>query len=73
MIGFRYLQVFVFEAERAWAGSMELKPIIMNEPRKRFQLEKKIKKAAYHSQILLELSHQIVEMLTPESLLEIQV
>ncbi|KAI9280119.1 hypothetical protein BY458DRAFT_501462 [Sporodiniella umbellata] len=53
----RYLQLFVYEAERAWAYSMELKQESAQsmETRQRHHLVKRLRRASQHATKLLEL------------------
>ncbi|XP_049577674.1 signal recognition particle subunit SRP68 [Syngnathus scovelli] len=51
----RYLLVVLMEAERAWSYAMQLKQEANTEPRKRFHLLARLRKAAKHSQKLEKL------------------
>ncbi|XP_062402350.1 signal recognition particle subunit SRP68 [Sardina pilchardus] len=48
----RYLLVVLMEAERAWSYAMQLKQEANTEPRKRFHLLARLRKAAKHSEHL---------------------
>lgn len=52
---FRYLLVVLMEAERAWSYAMQLKQEANTEPRKRFHLLARLRKAAKHSEKLEKL------------------
>ncbi|KAG1056784.1 hypothetical protein G6F46_003645 [Rhizopus delemar] len=63
----RYLQLYVYETERAWAYAMELKQEAASsmETRQRHHLIKRLKRAAQHAVHLLELCEkQIVDSKT---------
>lgn len=51
----RYLLLVLMEAERAWSYAMQLKQEANTEPRKRFHLLSRLRKAAKHSQKLEKL------------------
>uniref|UniRef100_A0A1A8E5I8 Signal recognition particle subunit SRP68 n=1 Tax=Nothobranchius kadleci TaxID=1051664 RepID=A0A1A8E5I8_NOTKA len=51
----RYLLVVLMEAERAWSYAMQLKQEANTEPRKRFHLLARLRKAAKHSEKLEKL------------------
>ncbi|XP_063618571.1 signal recognition particle subunit SRP68 [Cydia splendana] len=51
----RLLCVPLLQAERAWAHAMQLRQEANTEPRKKFHLTSRLKKAYAHSQTLLEL------------------
>jgi signal recognition particle subunit SRP68 len=51
----RYLLLPLFEAERAWSYAMQLKEEANTEPRKRFHLMSRLRKAVNHTEILLSL------------------
>jgi signal recognition particle subunit SRP68 len=52
----RYLYLPLVCAERSWAMAMELKQEINSDPRKKFHLLRRLKKAAKHAKHLLQLS-----------------
>ena len=52
----RYLYLPLVCAERAWAMAMELKQEVNSDPRKRFHLLRRLKKATKHADQLLMLS-----------------
>lgn len=52
---FRYLLLVLMEAERAWSYAMQLKQEANTEPRKRFHLLSRLRKAAKHSEKLEKL------------------
>uniref|UniRef100_A0A8C6LQ86 Signal recognition particle subunit SRP68 n=1 Tax=Nothobranchius furzeri TaxID=105023 RepID=A0A8C6LQ86_NOTFU len=52
---YRYLLVVLMEAERAWSYAMQLKQEANTEPRKRFHLLARLRKAAKHSEKLEKL------------------
>ncbi|CAO3698053.1 unnamed protein product [Rhizopus microsporus] len=56
----RYLQLYVYETERAWAYAMELKQESANsmETRQRHHLVKRLKRAAQHASFLYDLCEQ---------------
>ncbi|KAG7486571.1 signal recognition particle subunit SRP68 [Solea senegalensis] len=51
----RYLLLVLMEAERAWSYAMQLKQEANTEPRKRFHLMSRLRKAAKHSEKLEKL------------------
>lgn len=53
----RYLHLFIYESERAWAFAMELKQESANsmDTRQRHHLVKRLKRAAKHSQALYDI------------------
>lgn len=51
----RYLLLVLMEAERAWSYAMQLKQEANTEPRKRFHLLSRLRKAAKHSEKLEKL------------------
>lgn len=53
----RYLHLYIYECERAWAFSMELKQESANsmDTRQRHHLVKRLKRASQHAQALYEL------------------
>lgn len=51
----RYLLLVLMEAERAWSYAMQLKQEANTEPRKRFHLLARLRKAAKHSEKLEKL------------------
>lgn len=51
----RYLLLVVMEAERAWSYAMQLKQEANTEPRKRFHLMARLRKAAKHGEKLEKL------------------
>ncbi|GAA6074087.1 signal recognition particle subunit SRP68 [Tachysurus ichikawai] len=57
----RYLLLVVMEAERAWSYAMQLKQEANTEPRKRFHLLARLRKAAKHGEKLEKLceSHRV--------------
>lgn len=57
----RYLLLVLMEAERAWSYAMQLKQEANTEPRKRFHLMARLRKAAKHSEKLAKLceSHRV--------------
>uniref|UniRef100_A0A671YNP8 Signal recognition particle subunit SRP68 n=1 Tax=Sparus aurata TaxID=8175 RepID=A0A671YNP8_SPAAU len=57
----RYLLLVLMEAERAWSYAMQLKQEANTEPRKRFHLLARLRKAAKHSEKLEKLceSHRV--------------
>uniref|UniRef100_A0A3P9L7S4 Signal recognition particle subunit SRP68 n=1 Tax=Oryzias latipes TaxID=8090 RepID=A0A3P9L7S4_ORYLA len=57
----RYLLLVLMEAERAWSYAMQLKQEANTEPRKRFHLLARLRKAAKHSERLEKLceSHRV--------------
>lgn len=55
---FRYLCIQLFCAERAWAMSMELKQAANTEPRKRFHLLRRLKRAGKHAAELSRLCEE---------------
>uniref|UniRef100_A0A3P9JJT5 Signal recognition particle subunit SRP68 n=1 Tax=Oryzias latipes TaxID=8090 RepID=A0A3P9JJT5_ORYLA len=58
---YRYLLLVLMEAERAWSYAMQLKQEANTEPRKRFHLLARLRKAAKHSERLEKLceSHRV--------------
>ncbi|CAH0579119.1 unnamed protein product [Chrysodeixis includens] len=54
----RLLCVPLLQAERAWAHAMQLRQEANTEPRKKFHLVSRLKKAFAHSQTLLQLCEQ---------------
>ncbi|KAI8977586.1 hypothetical protein BDF20DRAFT_913901 [Mycotypha africana] len=56
----RYLQLFIYESERAWAYAMELKQESANsmDTRYHYHLIKRLKRAAQYAQQLLDLCQQ---------------
>uniref|UniRef100_A0A674PGI3 Signal recognition particle subunit SRP68 n=1 Tax=Takifugu rubripes TaxID=31033 RepID=A0A674PGI3_TAKRU len=52
---YRYLLMVLMEAERAWSYAMQLKQEANTEPRKRFHLLSRLRKAAKHSEKLEKL------------------
>lgn len=54
-IASRFLLLPLVNAERAWAYAMQLRHLANTEPRKRFHLIKRLKKAAVHAAALVEL------------------
>uniref|UniRef100_A0A671YGS8 Signal recognition particle subunit SRP68 n=1 Tax=Sparus aurata TaxID=8175 RepID=A0A671YGS8_SPAAU len=58
---YRYLLLVLMEAERAWSYAMQLKQEANTEPRKRFHLLARLRKAAKHSEKLEKLceSHRV--------------
>uniref|UniRef100_A0A3P8NIX3 Signal recognition particle subunit SRP68 n=1 Tax=Astatotilapia calliptera TaxID=8154 RepID=A0A3P8NIX3_ASTCA len=52
---YRYLLLVLMEAERAWSYAMQLKQEANTEPRKRFHLLSRLRKAAKHSEKLEKL------------------
>uniref|UniRef100_A0A8C4HVN6 Signal recognition particle subunit SRP68 n=1 Tax=Dicentrarchus labrax TaxID=13489 RepID=A0A8C4HVN6_DICLA len=52
---YRYLLLVLMEAERAWSYAMQLKQEANTEPRKRFHLMARLRKAAKHSEKLEKL------------------
>ena len=52
----RYLYLPLVCAERSWAMAMELKQEVNTDPRKKFHLLRRLKKAAKHADQLLQLS-----------------
>ena len=62
---FRFLLLPLVNAERAWAYAMQLRHLANTEPRKRFHLIKRLKKAALHAAALAELcQHDICDVRT---------
>ena len=55
----RFLQILLFEAERCWAYAMDLKQHINTEPRKRFHLIKRLKRAVQAANKLQEVSKSL--------------
>lgn len=55
LLFFRYLLLVLMEAERAWSYAMQLKQEANTEPRKRFHLLARLRKAAKHSEKLEKL------------------
>ncbi|ESO89021.1 hypothetical protein LOTGIDRAFT_106123, partial [Lottia gigantea] len=51
----RYLHLPIFEAERAWGYAMQLKSESNTEPRKKFHMVSRLKKALQHASELLRL------------------
>ncbi|XP_052740262.1 signal recognition particle subunit SRP68 [Bicyclus anynana] len=54
----RLLCVPLLQAERAWAHAMQLRQEANTEPRKRFHLVARLRKACAHAQMLLQLCEQ---------------
>ncbi|CAH2268993.1 signal recognition particle subunit SRP68 [Pararge aegeria] len=54
----RLLCVPLLQAERAWAHAMQLRQEANTEPRKRFHLVSRLRKACTHAQMLLQLCEQ---------------
>ncbi|CAG9786272.1 unnamed protein product [Diatraea saccharalis] len=54
----RLLCIPLLQAERAWAHAMQLRQEANTEPRKKFHLIARLKKASSHAQTLLQLSEQ---------------
>ncbi|KAI5651758.1 RNA-binding signal recognition particle 68 domain-containing protein [Phthorimaea operculella] len=54
----RLLCVPLLQAERAWAHAMQLRQEANTEPRKKFHLVSRLKKASAHAQTLLQLCEQ---------------
>lgn len=52
---FRFLFIPLFDAERAWSYAMQLKEEANTEPRKRFHLVSRMRKAVDHSESLVTL------------------
>lgn len=52
---YSYLLLVVMEAERAWSYAMQLKQEANTEPRKRFHLMARLRKAAKHGEKLEKL------------------
>jgi hypothetical protein len=55
LISFRFLHLPLFCAERAWYHAMQLKSEANTEPRKKFHLGSRIKKAVAYAEELAEL------------------
>ena len=51
----RYLYLPLVDAERAWASAMQLKSEANTEPRKRFHMVSRLKKAVVHAETLFSL------------------
>ena len=51
-LGFRYLLLVLMDAERAWSYAMQLKQEANTEPRKRFHLLSRLRKAVKHAEEL---------------------
>ena len=51
----RYLYLPLVDAERCWAYGMQLKSEANTEPRKRFHMVGRLKKAVHHAELLLNL------------------
>ncbi|XP_062507842.1 signal recognition particle subunit SRP68-like [Corticium candelabrum] len=61
----KFLLLPLVNAERAWAYAMQLRHLANTEPRKRFHLIKRLKKAALHAAALAELcQHDICDVRT---------
>ncbi|KAI9497487.1 hypothetical protein BDB00DRAFT_626034 [Zychaea mexicana] len=54
----RYLHLYVFEVERAWAYAMDLNQELSADTRKRHHTRKKLKRATQHAEALYELCEQ---------------
>ncbi|KAI9255824.1 hypothetical protein BDA99DRAFT_151260 [Phascolomyces articulosus] len=54
----RYLHLFVFEVERAWAYAMDLNQELSADSRKRHHTRKKLKRATHHAEALYQLCEQ---------------
>ncbi|VVD04535.1 unnamed protein product [Leptidea sinapis] len=54
----RLLRIPLLQAERAWAHAMQLRQESNTEPRKKFHLISRLKKACAHAQMLLQLCEQ---------------
>lgn len=54
----RLLYVPLLQAERAWAHAMQLRQEANTEPRKKFHLVSRLKKACAHAQMLLQLCEE---------------
>ena len=55
----RYLQLVLFSAERAWSYAMQLKSESSFEPRKRFHMIGRLRKAKNHASLLLSLCENV--------------
>jgi hypothetical protein len=55
---FRYLLLPLIDAERAWAYAMQLKSEANTEPRKRFHLISRLRKAVQHADLLDRLCNE---------------
>ena len=51
----RYLHLPLMDAERAWATAMQLKSEANTEPRKRFHMLSRLRKALQHADLLVKL------------------
>ena len=63
----RYLYLPLFDAERSWAYAMELKSESNTEPRKKFHMMNKLKKAVEHAsdlQMIVSNEHLPCDALT---------
>lgn len=68
----RYLYIPLMDAERCWAYAMDLKQEANTEPRKRFHLIRKLRKAVVHTQELEELTNDEVNACDAKTKLETQ-
>jgi len=54
----RYLLLSLIDAERAWAYAMQLKSEANTEPRKRFHMISRLRKAVQHADTLFRLCNE---------------
>jgi signal recognition particle subunit SRP68 len=72
LIKFRYLLLLLIDAERAWAYAMQLKTEANTEPRKRFHMVNRLRKAVKHADNLNRLCNDC-GLFDARSKLEVQV
>ncbi|KAJ1564601.1 signal recognition particle subunit srp68, partial [Cladochytrium tenue] len=66
----RFLEIALFEAERDWSYAMQLKGEVAEEPRRRFHLVKRLRRATEHARLLADVCEQ--KSVGPRTLLEVQ-
>jgi signal recognition particle subunit SRP68 len=72
LMQFRYLLLLLIDAERAWAYAMQLKTEANTEPRKKFHMVSRLRKAVKHAESLNRLCNDC-GMFDARSKLEVQV
>lgn len=65
----RFIHIPLISAERAWAYAMQLKQEANTEPRKRFHLINKLRRACFYALQLQELCNVSVQILYTNSIL----
>jgi len=66
------LLVLLFQAERDWSYAQALKQDVTEEPRKRFHLIKRLRRAAAHARALEAVCTALGDRVTPRTLLDVQ-